>query len=232
MPIRLLALVLVLGVAGVSAAPPAKKAPIASQEIDVDALARAKDVDASKPADSSESGATEVPGSEQPVGDNAPAEPAFDPAPAPSTDAQEDPAAAPAEATTTEATPEAATPATTTEAAVPDSADKRHAQACDSRARKMLDAAQKGDFTAATKDFDARMRTALTPQKLKEAWDSLSQFGPLQARGQSHFSKIEGYVAVSVPLVFEKANLYAQVACNTKDQVSGFYVKPIETPVK
>jgi hypothetical protein len=31
-------------------------------------------------------------------------------------------------------------------------------------------------------------------------------------------------------MVFEKANLYAQVSCGSDGRVAGFYVKPLEIP--
>ena len=96
----------------------------------------------------------------------------------------------------------------------------------------LLDAAQKGDFAAASRDFDANMRSKLKPEQFKKAWDSLAQFGALQARGQSHAAEADGYIAITVPLLFEKKNLYAQVACGSDGRVAGFYVKPLETPAQ
>jgi hypothetical protein len=91
----------------------------------------------------------------------------------------------------------------------------------------LLDAAQKGDFANATRDFDATMRGAMPPAKLRQAWESLAQFGRLQARGQSHPMTSDGYVAITIPLIFDKANLYAQVACGSDGRIAGFYVKPL-----
>jgi hypothetical protein len=73
------------------------------------------------------------------------------------------------------------------------------------------------------------MRTALPPPKLKEAWEQLAQFGKLDARGQSHLGTGDGYTIVMIPLIFEKANLVAQVACGTDGRIAGFYVKPAPT---
>ena len=111
-------------------------------------------------------------------------------------------------------------------------AQKRLQDACTRRATALLDAAQKNDFTAATRDFDARMRGALPPPELRKAWESLGQFGTLKARGQSHVATAEGYIAVTIPLLFDKANLYAQVACGSDGRIAGFYVKPLPVPAK
>ena len=35
-----------------------------------------------------------------------------------------------------------------------------------------------------------------------------------------------------VPLVFEKANLYAQVSCGSDGRIAGFYVKPLQLPAR
>jgi hypothetical protein len=66
----------------------------------------------------------------------------------------------------------------------------------------------------------------MPPPKLKDAWDQLSQFGKLVARGQSHLGAGDGYTIVIIPLIFEKANLVAQIACGTDGRIAGFYVKP------
>jgi hypothetical protein len=112
----------------------------------------------------------------------------------------------------------------------PDAAGKRLAAGCESRATSLLDAAQKGDYAAATRDFDAKMRTGMPVPKFKQAWESLAQFGTLTARGQSHPARSEGYIAVMIPLIFEKANLYAQIACGSDGRIAGFHVKPLEVP--
>ena len=111
---------------------------------------------------------------------------------------------------------------------VPGEADRRHGDLCRQRAEDLLDAAERGDYSAATREFDATMKAALPAAKFGEAWQSLKQFGKLQARGQAHPGMGQGYYVVTTPLVFEKANLYAQVACDDKGAIAGFYVKPLD----
>jgi hypothetical protein len=204
MPIRSLPLLLLTALA---AAQPAAAQNPASQDIDVDAMARAKDAGA----------AAETPATEAP-----PTEAAAQP-PAEAAAAKEKAEAA--------ATEEAAKPAPPLPAPAAEAvAERRLASACEARAKSLLDAAQKGDYKTATRDFDAKMRSAMPLPKFKQAWESLNQFGALQARGQSHPLKGEGYIAVAVPLIFEKANLYAQIACGSDGLVAGFYVKPLDMP--
>jgi hypothetical protein len=115
--------------------------------------------------------------------------------------------------------------------AQPSSADKERATTCTILATHLLDAVQKADYVTATRDFDDRMREALPPDRFKEIWESLPpRFGILQTRGQSHASMDQGYIAISTPLTFEKANLYAQIACGTDNHIAGFYVKPLPAP--
>lgn len=183
---------------------PATAPATTAETIDVDAMARAKDASASeaeKPAASAPAPAPE------PISSAAPHAPA---------------------AATTAAQPVTGVPPLLS--ATRDPAEQRLAKACEARATSLLDAAQKGDFAGATKDFDAKMRTGLPVAKFKQAWESLAQFGALTARGQSHPAAANGYIAVTIPLLFEKANLYAQVACGSDGRVAGFYVKPLAAP--
>jgi hypothetical protein len=241
MLIRLFALALLLGAMQANAATKKHKpAPAAAattqtdatattpETIDVDAMARAKDAAAGNPAAPSEAtatveSATPTAGSDEAKEPSAPA-PATTPAPEPiPTAAAHAPAAA-----TTAAQPVTGVPPLLS--ATQDPAEQRLAKACEARATSLLDAAQKGDFAGATKDFDAKMRTGLPVPKFKQAWESLAQFGALTARGQSHPAAADGYIAVTIPLLFEKANLYAQVACGSDGRVAGFYVKPLAAP--
>lgn len=259
------ALLLLLGSAPLVAAPPDATTP--AEEIDVDAMARAKDVkvEDSEAAASATADAVEAvdevdeaasPSPPQTPGDAPGAVP--EGATAPQDNLENDPAssqppadeaakdeavaddAAPASETgktdTTEAQEDAATEKTEAPAAPvasdEASAERRRADACIARAGALLDAAQEHDYGKATRDFDAKMRSALTAAQFQQAWESLAQFGKLTARGQSHPGSHEGYVVVTIPLVFEKANLYAQVSCGSDGRIAGFYVKPLQLPTQ
>src|SRR5262249_21328382 len=81
---------------------------------------------------------------------------------------------------------------------------------------------------------DARLRRQdapdMPPPKLKQQWDSLAQFGKLVARGQSHLGTGQGYTIVMVPLIFEKTNLVAQIACGSDGRIAGFHVTQAPKP--
>ncbi len=217
MPITRLALSALLACFPLAAmAQDAQQGP--AEEIDVDALARAKDV---KTSDTDGAAAAQV---ATPATDT---EPPAAIAPMSTTDA------APVPTAEGEAQAESAAPAPSRADADGDadtgrSAEKRQVDACVARAGALLDAAQAGDFDKATRDFDAKMHSALTVAQFRDAWRSLDQFGALTARGQSHPGKHEGYVVVTIPLVFEKANLYAQTSCGSDGRIAGFYVKPLQ----
>lgn len=216
-----------LACAAAHAAPKKKHAPApanaaAAQEVDVDAMARAKDgkptEPAEKPADAT--GPASTAGSEGMPTAEAAAAPAAAAAEDVSDKASADTAATPADAAMERPSPLAPP-------AAPTDIDKSIAAGCESRATSLLDAAQKGDYAGATRDFDAKMRSALPPPKFKQAWESLAQFGALQGRGQAHPMKGDGYIAITIPLIFDKKNLYAQVACGSDGRVAGFYIKPL-----
>ncbi|MEP6510438.1 MAG: DUF3887 domain-containing protein [Dokdonella sp.] len=232
MSIRLFSCALAFGFATAYAAPqqtPTPSNPAATAaDIDVDAMARAKDV-GGKDATA-------------PVVDGA----AVDAGAEVSTQTDTDGSAPAASSTQSAAGAASETPASAAEASDPaqvplspiapipaaSGAEQRLAAGCEERAKSLLDAAQKGDYATATRDFDAKMRAGLPPAKFKQAWESLAQFGALSARGQSHPATSNGYIAVTIPLIFEKANLYAQIACGSDGRIAGFYVKPLDVPAK
>jgi hypothetical protein len=294
MSIRLLAFALLAGSSIAFAAPrgtqPPKAEPApqqAPESIDVDAMARAKDVDAATDASTPAADEKDATG-ETPAADAAPAEPATAESPAdanaPSQATPEEPPpddSAPlqpmsAESSTdaasktentpaaleipTEATPAAADAAPQAEAATedastaaatesdalqavtaqpdtpqsdtapPDAAERSIAAGCESRAAGLLDDAQKADYGNATRDFDAKMRSELPVPRFQQQWESLAQFGKLVARGQSHLGRGEGYTIVVIPLIFEKANLVAQIACGSDGRIAGFHVTQAPKP--
>jgi hypothetical protein len=257
------ALLLLLGSTTLAATPP--DATSSAGEIDVDAMARAKDVktggpDATPSPTTDPAPTTSVPGEASPpstpqapddtpsaVADRAAApqdrletDPATSQPPADEAaadDAADDavPAGDASKTATAEppgdpAAPEKADAPAEAAASQASSAERRRADACVARAGALLDAAQAHDYDKATRDFDAKMRSALPVAKFQQAWESLAQFGKLTARGQTHPGSHEGYVVVTIPMVFEKANLYAQVSCGSDGRIAGFYVKPLELP--
>ena len=257
MSIRMLALALLAAFSLAHAAPPQSKEPQdpastgqSAESIDVDAIARAKDVNGATPANAdappAQAETASAAAAVAPADATPPEAPPADVAPSAAPPPASIETAPPAEASvpaieTPPATAAAASPDATVAAPAagtkpPSAADSETtekisiAASCQARATSLLDDAQKGDFVGASSAFDAKMRTAMPPPKLKQAWDQLAQFGKLAARGQSHLGSGEGYTIVMVPLIFEKANLVAQIACGTDGRIAGFYVKPIPTP--
>jgi hypothetical protein len=257
MSIRLVAFALLIGASLASAAPPksnkSTQAPPAdsgqsADAIDVDALARSKDVDAAAQSATGETSLetppsdvvpTDTPPSDAPPADAAPAAtpsveetahspPAVPEAAVPAQSAT-DAAAAPAVDAGAQPAADAGAPAVSADAAA-DMQALSIASSCEARAKSLLDDAEKARWGEATVAFDAKMRSALPAPKFKEQWDSLAQFGKLTARGQSHLGKGEGYTIVVIPLIFEKANLLAQIACGSDGRIAGFHVTPAEKP--
>ena len=242
MSIRVLALALLAGAAVAHAAPPKSQKPKtdttnaqqAPESVDVDAMARAKDAAAATPADADTpppaEPPVETPPSATPAPEAAPTETVPPPSEVPPV-SEAPPAAETPAATETPAPTEPASSSAQPAAESPADAEQRSlAASCVARATSLLDEAQKADFAAATRDFDAKMRTDMPPPKLKQQWESMTQFGKLVARGQSHIGTGEGYLIVMVPLIFEKTNLVAQIACGSDGRIAGFHVSPAPKP--
>lgn len=237
MSIRVLAFVLLAGASLALAAPPKSSMPKdappsdsgqTAETIDVDALARAKDADAA--AEAAAAAAEAPPAADAPPSETPPADEAAIPAPT-TAETSEAPVAASEPAPAVNAAD--APPTAETAATAPSAADveaKSIAAACASRAVALLDAAEKADYGNATRDFDAKMRSSLPTAKFKEQWEVLSQFGKLEARGQSHLGKGDGYTIVQIPLIFQKTNLVAQIACGSDGRIAGFHVNQAPTP--
>ncbi len=94
----------------------------------------------------------------------------------------------------------------------------------------MLDALARHDNEAAARAFDADMRSALPPDKLAELWQQVQQnYGALKSRGASQQSRVNDVDVVITPMHFEKTTLEAQVACNAKGEIAGFFLRPAST---
>jgi hypothetical protein len=244
MSIRLFACVLLYGASLVFAAPPETRQDQDPQEIDVDAMARAKDAGATPaPADASAEATSEDASATTPPPEEAPPEPSpTDTPPTEAAAAEAQPPASDAGSSDTgkaptENAPPAGSPSageTPTEAppsmTAPDAGELSIAASCRARAASLLDDAEKADYAGATRDFDAKMRAELPVPKFKQQWESLSQFGKLVARGQSHLGSGQGYTIVMIPLIFEKTNLVAQIACGSDGRIAGFHVTQAPKP--
>jgi hypothetical protein len=106
-------------------------------------------------------------------------------------------------------------------------ADAARMEACAHLSGALLDALDKGDYQAATTNFDSTMQAGLSAQKLRTAWlDVGAQVGRLEARGTPRSFMYQGLSVVTTPMSFAHGGLTAQVACNAEGLIAGFYVRP------
>ena len=85
----------------------------------------------------------------------------------------------------------------------------------------------KGDFAAADAHFDARMKSALPEEKLRDVWQTLQkQTGPFKARLQTRVEKQRDYDVVFVTCQFERATLDAKVVFDAARQIAGLFFVP------
>lgn len=112
--------------------------------------------------------------------------------------------------------------------AVAGQANAAQLEACDDLSSEMLGALEKGDFKAATSNFDPQMRANLDAKRLGEVWASMSsKLGTLQSRGFPQAAMYQELFIVVTPLYFEKGGVKAQVVCDMDSQIAGFHVLPI-----
>jgi dienelactone hydrolase len=95
------------------------------------------------------------------------------------------------------------------------------------KAKALVDALAKDDFTAAGKDFDTAMKKALPTDKLEATWKTvLKQVGAFQKRTVVRAQKGEKYDLVFVTCQFEKMELDVKVVFNADKEVTGFFFVP------
>lgn len=100
------------------------------------------------------------------------------------------------------------------------------AEDLEASARGLIDALARGDMTAATKDFDPRMRTTVPPHRLEETWKSL-------LADVGDFVEIENLRVLEEPSVsvalatckFTRGRLLIKVAYR-QDEVAAFFLLP------
>ena len=115
--------------------------------------------------------------------------------------------------------------------AVAGQADATRMEACGILSASLLDAFNKGDFKAATAQFDSQMLTVVDAQKLGELQKSISgQFGKLESRGTPQSVMYQGMAVASTPMHYEKGDLAAVVACDKDGKVAGFRLHPVAPP--
>ncbi|WIG55122.1 MAG: hypothetical protein OJF61_000908 [Rhodanobacteraceae bacterium] len=112
--------------------------------------------------------------------------------------------------------------------AVAGQADAMRIEACGNLSSTLLEAFDKGDFKAATSNFNSQMLAVVDAQKLGEVQKSIAgQFGKLESRGTPQSVMYQGMAVVSTPMHYEKGDLAAVVACDKDGKVAGFRLNPV-----
>ena len=94
-------------------------------------------------------------------------------------------------------------------------------------ADRMVDSMAKGDFTAATKDFDAAMNAAMSAEKLGQTWSQLTaQTGAFKSRTGSREAQEAGYQTIYVTCQFEKTVMDIKVVFNKDGKIGGLWFAP------
>lgn len=94
-------------------------------------------------------------------------------------------------------------------------------------AEAIVDSMAKGDFSAATTDFNATMKSQLPSDTLRQAWTQLTtQVGPFKSREGSRQTQEQGYDVAYVTCRFEKSAIEVKVVFDSSKQVSGLFMVP------
>ncbi|MCL5268990.1 MAG: DUF3887 domain-containing protein [bacterium] len=93
-------------------------------------------------------------------------------------------------------------------------------------AAAMIDALARDDAAGATRDFDATMKRALSPNALQKIWQDLAtRNGAFQKRLESRHMKVQGFDVVLVKCQFAKRPVTLQVTVSAGGEVSGFHIR-------
>ena len=96
-------------------------------------------------------------------------------------------------------------------------------------AENLVDSSAKGDFSAATEDFDGTMKNALPPEKLEATWKQIqAQVGAFKSRTGTRQADEQGYKMVYVTCEFERMSLNAKVVFDSSSKVSGLWFLPVQ----
>ena len=102
-----------------------------------------------------------------------------------------------------------------------DTADRQN------KAKAMLDAMNKGDFVAASVDFDKTMKEKQPPDKFEELWKAVNkQLGGFKKLHGIKSTKHGTSEILDLRCEFAKMMLILRVSYNKDDQVQGFFLLP------
>jgi len=108
------------------------------------------------------------------------------------------------------------------------SAASANAGSCSDRSQALLKNLSSGHYAEATSAFDAAMKDGLPPSRLEQVWIGLqTQMGAFQQVGAPHeeTTDTKSLTRVLTPLVFEKTQMTAVIACDA-DHVTGLHFVP------
>ncbi|MCW0451171.1 alpha/beta hydrolase [Xanthomonas sacchari] len=98
-------------------------------------------------------------------------------------------------------------------------------------ASALLDRLQAGDLAAVEAEFTPAMAKAVPPDKLAEAWRTLStQLGALQQRGPASEREQHGLRVIEQRLQFERGALLAHVSIDADGKIAGLLFTPAPPP--
>lgn len=101
-------------------------------------------------------------------------------------------------------------------------------EACTVATRRLLEQLERGDAGAATANFDAQMRGAMSPKQLADAWQSIgAHLGKLVGQKPAQNMLYHGMVIVTQPLQFEKGDLGLEMACNEGGRFAGMHFRAL-----
>jgi hypothetical protein len=96
------------------------------------------------------------------------------------------------------------------------------------KARQFLEAANRGDFQGAVKDFGETMLKLSGPDKLAAFWKQFQiQVGPLKKQAAARRERQAPYDFILVTCEFEKASLNARVVFDKDKKIAGFQFLPV-----
>jgi fermentation-respiration switch protein FrsA (DUF1100 family) len=100
-------------------------------------------------------------------------------------------------------------------------------------ARAFLTDLARGEFGAATRNFDDTMKKALPADKLAAIWkDVQKQVGAFKKQAGARTEKLDKYEIVIVTCEFEKTSLWARVVFDRQGRITGLRFMPPEVEYK
>ncbi len=105
---------------------------------------------------------------------------------------------------------------------------KANGEQIETMAKDFIQLLADSDFSKAAENFDAAMKKAAPPEKLRQIWNSLvTQHGQFEKQLDTRMKTILLYKAVFVACQFEKMVVDLQVTFDTANQIAGFHIAQI-----